>query len=162
MKVYIVTDGDYSDYTIQKVFSNKEAAEEYKYWHHIANEIEEYEVADTAMDTEDQRYMFIRVYGTSYPEAVVDIKYEINPQTISDNHIKRGAGLWDYRNYNKTGAFTLYNYHYIPAENWDEEKYKEKYTKALYDQAALIRSMFADGAEVDMINKVLRTTEEEE
>ena len=42
-----------------------------------------------------------------------------------------------------------------------EEKYKEKYTKALYDQAALIRSMLADGADIDMINKVLRNTEEE-
>ena len=30
MKVYVVTDGEYSDYMIQEVFSNREAAEEYK------------------------------------------------------------------------------------------------------------------------------------
>ena len=35
MKVYIVTDGWYSDYSIQKVFSNRVAAEEYKKYHEL-------------------------------------------------------------------------------------------------------------------------------
>ena len=46
MKVYIVTDGCYSDYRIVKVFSNKDAAEEYCTWHHIDNGILEFDVED--------------------------------------------------------------------------------------------------------------------
>lgn len=39
MKVYIVTDGCHFEYMIEKVFSNREAAEEYKKWHNITNDI---------------------------------------------------------------------------------------------------------------------------
>ena len=161
MKVYVVTDGEYSDYNIQKVFSNIEAAEEYKYWHHITNDIEEYEVADTALDIEEKRYWFIKVSGIVYPEAVVNIQYEIHPATINDRHIKQGVYVdtWEYK-YRST--LKIWNYHYVSAENWNEEKYKEKYTKALYDQAALVKYMIADGADIDTIEKVLRKQEEEE
>jgi hypothetical protein len=158
MKVYIVTDGDYSDYMIEKVFSNRKAAEEYKYWHHIKNEIEEYEVADTAMDT-DKRYMFIRVSGIIFSEAVVDIKYDIHPATIPDTHNKRWVGFYDY---NKHGSFTLYTDRYIPAEHWDEEKYKAKFLKVLYDLAAMAKAMFAEGASVRDVEQALRNKDEEE
>ena len=53
MKVYIVTDGYYSEYMIEKVFSNRPAAEEYKEWHNIHNEIEEYEIYDEPFTKED-------------------------------------------------------------------------------------------------------------
>lgn len=48
-KVYIVTSGDYSDYTINRVFSNREAAEKCcAAWESIMYEpkIEEYELED--------------------------------------------------------------------------------------------------------------------
>lgn len=159
MKVYIVTNGDYSDYMIQEVFSNREAAEEYKYWHNIHNEIEVYDVLEAA-HTIDKRYMFIRVSGLVYPEAVVDIKYDIHPVTVSDNSDKSYRGIYDYSRLK--GTFTLFNDHYVPAENWDEEKYKAKFTKALYDQAALVKYMLADGADIRDIEKVLRKQEDEE
>ena len=160
MKIYIVTDGEYSCYRIEKVFSNMEAAEEYKYWHNIENDIEVYDVADTAIDTEGKRYWYIKVSGIVYPEAVVNIKYDIHPQTISDKVIRRLAGVdtWDYK---YKGLLNIFNYHYIPAENWDEKKCKEKFTKALYDQAALIKYMLADGADIDTIKKVLKKQEED-
>ena len=158
MKVYIVTNGEYSEYMIEKVFSNREAAEEYKYWHNITNEIEEYEVADTAQ-TIDKRYMFIRVSGKVYPEAVVDIRYDIHPATVSDNSNKRYIGIYDYSKC--YGTFTLFNDHYVLAENWDEEKYKAKFLKALYDQAAFVKAMFAEGASVRDVEQTLRNTEEE-
>ena len=160
MKVYVVTDGDYSDYNIQKVFSNIEAAEEYKYWHHITNDIEEYEVADTALDIEGKRYWFIKVSGIVYPEAVVNIQYDIHPATIDDRHIKRDVQIdtWKYK-YRST--LKLWNYHYVPAENWNEEKYKEKYTKALYDQAAFIKCLLVEGTDIETVERVLRKQEEE-
>ena len=159
MKVYVVTDGDYSDYMIQEVFSNREAAEEYKYWHNIHNEIEVYDVLETA-HTLDKRYMFIRVSGLVYPEAVVDLKYDIHPATVSDKSSKSYRGIYDY--YRSNGTFILFNDHYVLAENWDEEKYKAKFTKALYDQAATVKAMFAEGADVSMVSAALRQTEDEE
>ena len=44
MKVYIVTDGCYSDYTIRGVFSTEEKAKEYAAFFNDANEIEEYDL----------------------------------------------------------------------------------------------------------------------
>lgn len=161
MKVYIVTDGEYSDYQIMKVFSNKPAAEEYKKWHHIYNDIEEYEVFDEPFEKIDgKKAMFIRVQGTVYPEAVVDLKYDIRHDMInSDRNVTSGHGILEYK---RPGVFSLYNYHYIPADLWDEEKYKNKFTKSLCDLAGIVKSMFAEGASVSDVELALRDVEVDE
>ena len=161
MKVYIVTNGDYSDYMIEKVFSNREAAEEYKKWHNIRNEIEEYEVHDQPFDELDgDKVMFIRVQGKVYPEAVVDIRYEIRRELINATRDKRsGRGLLGYH---KPGVFDVYNYHFVPVDQWDEDKYKAKYTKALYDLAGIAKAMFAEGASVQDVERALWDQEDEE
>ena len=159
MKVYIVTDSSYSDYTIEKIFSNRPAAEEFKKWRNIRNEIDEYEVYDAPFEQVDgERVMFIRVQGTVYPEAIVDIRYEIRRDMINANRdCRSGRGILTYKN---PKVFTLYNYHYIPADMWDEEKYKVKYTKALYDLASVAKDMFAEGATVRDVERALRNKEE--
>ena len=153
MKVYIVTDGHYSDYTIEKVFSNRKAAEEYKKWHRCDNDIEEYEVFDSmeAADEGAKPVIAIRISGKVYPEAVVDIKYTTQPTTIYDTQITRGCGV----NRNVRGYFEIYIWEHIPADKWNEEFYVNRLTKALYDNAALAKSMFADGANQDMVNLAL-------
>ena len=40
MKVYVVTSGSYPDYTIERVFSNRLAAEEFKKQYKIQNDEE--------------------------------------------------------------------------------------------------------------------------
>ena len=155
MKVYIVTDGCYSDYTIQKVFSNLPAAEEYKKWHNITNDIEEYEIHDEPFGEYDgEKSMFIRVQGTVYPEAVVDIKYQIRPDMVNEDYKStRGCGISDYQ---KSGVFTIYNYHYVPVDKWDEKKYKDKLTKALYNLAYIAKAMFMEGAAVYDVEQVFK------
>lgn len=156
MKVYIVTSGSYSDYMIEKVFSNKAAAEEYKKWHNLINDIEEYEVYDEPFEkTDGEKVMFIEVRGTVYPEAMVDIRYTIRPEMIQAGHTTGCNGLTDYHN----RIYTIYTYHYIPVEQWDEEKYKAKYTKALYDLAGITKAMFAEGATVRDVEQALRNKE---
>ena len=103
--------------------------------------------------------MVIRVQGTVYPEAIVDIKYDIRPNMIYEGVITRGAGVMGLQ---RNNIFTIYNYRCIPADKWDEEKYKAKFTKSLYDLAALARSMFAEGANIDMVNMALRNKNEED
>lgn len=153
MKVYIVTSGIYSDYTIERVFSNRPAAEEYKKWHNLHNDIEEYEIYNEPFTKEDgEKTMLIRVQGTVYPEAVVNIRYESHPHMIYEGTIRNGAGIM---NYKKDGVFDVYCYRCIPADRWDEEKYKDRLTKVLYDYAAIAKLMFAEGANLDMVNLAL-------
>lgn len=158
MKVYIVTDGSYSDYTIEKVFSNLDAAEEFKKWRSITNDIEEYEIYDEPFGANDgEKVMFIGVQGTVYPEAVVDISFNIRRDMRYDGSNTKGAGI---DSYHRPGVFTLYNYHYIPADKWDEEKYKAKFTKALYDLAGMAKAMFAEGASIRDVEQALRDVDE--
>ena len=157
MKVYIVTDGAYSEYMIEKVFSNRPAAEEYKKWRHINNAIEEYEIYDEPFEKFDgQKAMFIRVQGTVYPEAVVDLRYEIRPEMLREGAITKCNGLLDYK---RPGVFTIFMYRFILVENWNEEVYKAKFTKALYDLAGIAKAMFAEGASVQDVEQALREAE---
>ena len=156
MKVYIVTDGSYSEYTIEKVFSNRPAAEEFKKWRNISNDIEENEVYDKPFGEYDgEKGMFIRVQGTVYPEAVADIRYEIRRELLIDTCEPHGRGIMMHH---KPGVFVIYNYHYVKADLWDEEKYKAKYTKALYDLAGIAKAMFAEGASVRDVEQAFRDT----
>ena len=61
----------------------------------------------------------------------------------------------------KSGVFAIYCYRYVPADKWDEEKYKDLLTKVLYDYAGIVKAMFAEGASVRDIELALRTREEE-
>ena len=159
MKVYIVSNGEYSDYTIERVFSNREAAEEFKKWHHISNDIEEYEIYDEPFrPNEGEKAMFIRVQGTVYPEAMVDIRFDIRCELIRDRALRSSAGICPY---GKT-AYTIFKYLYVPADKWDEEKYKAKMTKSLYDLAGVAKALFAEGASVRDVEQALREVEEED
>ena len=161
MKIYIVTDGCYSDYMIDRVFSNRSAAEEYKKWHNIYNEIEEYEVYDEPFTTTDgEKFMFIRVGGIMFPEAVVNLDYTIRPDIRREGDTIRGCGIMN--GHIRPGVFDIYLYRYIPVDKWNEEKYKDKLTKALYDYAAMAKSMFADGASIRDVEQALRAKEIEE
>ena len=159
MKAYIVTDGTYSDYTIEKVFSNLEAAEEYRKWRRIRNEIEEYEIYDEAFTPGDGKpYMFVRIQGTVYPEAVVDIRFEYYPEVKKEETIHKCAGLTKHSN----NIFTIYKYGFVPAELWDEEKYKAKYTKILYDLAGMAKAMwYIEGLDPELICTAIRNKNEE-
>ena len=163
MKLYVVTHGDYSEYSIERVFSNLEAAEEYRKWRNISNVIEEYEIYDKPFDNEDgERVMFIRVQGTVKPEAVVDIKVDISPNMIFKGQTTRGAGIMSPSGSVVQDVFTIYLYRGIPADVWNEEKYRARFTKAIYDLAGMAKAMFAEGATVDMVNAALRGYEVEE
>ena len=161
MKVYIVTDGFYSDYNIQKVFSNRDVAKEYKKWHNCSNDVEEYEIYDKAFTDDDgEKTMFIKVQGTVYPEAVVDIKFDVHPKILDDRLIRKGVGinnlLW------KQDKYEIYYYNHISANKWDEEKYKLKFTKILYDLVAVARNLLSEGASIDDAELALKNIDLEE
>lgn len=159
MKVYVVTDGSYSDYTIEKIFSNRPAAEEFKKWRRIQNDIEEWEVYDEPFGTQDgEKVMFIRVQGTVYPEAVVDIRYDIRPELLRDWELSKGAGI---HSVSKPGVFNIHCYRHVPVDKWDEEKYKDLLTKVLYDYAGIVKAMLAEGASIRDVEMALYQREKE-
>ena len=139
MKVYVVTDGTYSEYSIERIFSNRLAAEEYKKWHSIRNEIEEYEIYDEAFNSDDgKKWMFVRVQGTVYPEALVDIRFECRPDVRKEADIAKGAGLTILPGPNR--AFTVYK----------------------YDLAGMAKAMwYIDGLDPELICTAIRNKNEE-
>lgn len=161
MKIYIVTDGFYSDYNIQKVFSNRDAAEEYKKWHNCSNDVEEYEIYDKAFTKDDgEKTMFIEVQGTVYPEAVVDIKFDIQPKMLNNELTRKNVGINSF--FCKQGTYEIYYYNHISADKWDEEKYKLKFTKILYDLVAVARNLLSEGASLYDTELALRNIDLEE
>ena len=49
----------------------------------------------------------------------------------------------------------------MPVEQWDEDKWRAKMTKVLYDYAAMAKDMFADGATMSMVDRALSNMEVE-
>lgn len=141
MKVYVVTTGAYSDYTIQKIFTNKEKAEEYKEWLYDSNDIEEYEIED---DLEVSKFYKItvsyEVHDTriTVPEVYI---YKCTHDDVYSNSTYYG----DYHNYYGK-YFRIGIVRFIPEQNWNEEFYKNKYIKAIYDLAAIARYKRLEGA----------------
>ena len=53
-------------------------------------------------------------------------------------------------------------YAFVPAELWDEEQYKAKYTKILYDLVGMAKAMwYIDGLDPELICTAIRNKNEE-
>ena len=141
MKVYVVTTGAYSDYTIEKIFTDKAKAEEYKEWLYDSNDIEEYETEDDFVVV-DKFYKITVTYDVhdnhdTTPNVNV---YKCTKQDVYQTNIC-------YRDYNRYHSkyFTVVFTRFIPEQNWNEEFYRNKYTKAAYDFAAIAKCKKQEG-----------------
>lgn len=154
MKIYIVTCGCYSDYYIDKVFTDKDKAEEYRKWCTDANDLEVY-------DTEDD-FRFTKFYK-------ITVNYRINDNGRNKEptiNIDRCTNAQVSRNYTSVsdmhgyGGRYIYTYmiRYVPEENWNEDFYRNKYTKAAYDIAAITRQKLFEGFTDDQINEMFNAT----
>lgn len=150
MKVYVVTAGSYSDYHIEKVFTDKAKAEEYAEWLYEPNPVEEYETED---DLQVNKYykilinMCIHDFKNGEPTVLVSKECEANFYN---------RGYIYYTDYHKYGSdyFTIGINRLIEAQNWNEEFYTNKYTKAIYDLAAIAKQKRAEGATEQDIKKL--------
>ena len=97
MKVYVVTQGEYSDYHIEQIFTDRDKAELFcttlNVDYYAPPEIEEYETDEVKIEGEFYRYVV--GYGTK------EIKYD---------------GTWKYR---------LYNYEIVRYKNPIKEEFEE-------------------------------------
>ena len=153
MKVYVVTTGCYSDYSIDKIFTDRQKAENYKEWTYDANEIEEYDTEDNLVFEKfykvEVRYTeHMMSYDNTEPKVAITKcqhvdKYETPPCYFSLNR-------WS-NNY----LFDLTMIRFVPAQNWNEEFYVNKYKKAMYDYLAIVKQRMLEGCSEKDIQMLL-------
>lgn len=151
MKIYVVTQGSYSDYGISKVFTDKAKAEEYREWLPYSNDIEVYETED---DLIVGKYYEIRLYADIYPNGI------LGPDVYIEKDIctcKPYNALSDYSKRMRLGITR-----HVSAENWNEEFYINKYTKVIYDMIAIIKYHLSNGANFDDVKKLITNYKEEQ
>ena len=153
MKVYVVTSGSYSDYTIQKIFTDKAKAEEYKECLEDSNDIEEYETED---DLVVNKYYRVLINYTKYNNKETAPSIRVTKQTFKDNYIWYSEGIdWQHNAYSKLSLVRC-----ILVQNWNEEFYRNKFTKAIYDLMAIAQHHRAEGASVEDVQKLFENCDE--
>ena len=148
MKIYIVTCGEYSDYYIDKVFTDKEKAEEYRKWRPESNEVEEYDTEDDCVI--DKYYKIVVDYRT------YDYNRFENPNVRIERCNSKRKGYVHVSDYHKrcyTNQHTqIVLVRYISEANWNEEFYTQRYTKAVYDLMAQAKQLLSEGWTDSQIN----------
>ena len=145
MKVYVVTSGEYSDYMIRKIFLDEDKAEEYRKWLPNSNDIEEYDTSDD--DVIDKQYK-IRVDLKWYPNK----KEELNARSWKDCESDYNYNCYD--NYNDIWE-KLIVVRTVNADNYDEQYWKDKLTKHIYDLKANVEYLKTEGLDEKQIRDAI-------
>ena len=148
MKIYIVTCGEYSDYHIDKVFTDRAKAEEYRKWCYEANDVEEY---DTEDDYHIDKFYNIIVCYRVHDDGINN-KPNIGIKCCSNKYVSY-TNVDDRHRFGHK-YFDICICRYIPEVNWNEEFYVNKYTNAIYDLAAQARQLLSEGFTDRQINEM--------
>ena len=149
MKIYIVTCGSYSDYYIDKVFTDKDKAEEYRKWRPEANEIEEYDTEDDCVI--DKYYKIVVDYSIYNYNRFEKPNIRIERCNCKDDS---WISVYDYRNTSYQPHIRVVLRRYISETNWNEEFYTKRYTKAVYDLMAQAKQLLSEGWTDKQINEM--------
>lgn len=145
MKVYIVTSGTYSDYMIQKVFLDKDKAEEYRKWLPDSNDVEEYDTSDD--DTIKKQYK-VRIELKWYPNKIENLIARSWKDCESDynyNCYMNYSDIWEELVVTRT----------VNADNYDEQYWKDKLTKYIYDLKAYVEYLKTEGCDNKQIKDAI-------
>lgn len=104
-KIYIVTSGEYSDYTIERVFSTKEKANEFIQQHGTDYRIEEYVVDEEKVKKEEKIW-----------DVEIDIDDNSVIQSIPRNFLCREEGTCEHHEYFQNDVVDLY----VKADSMDK------------------------------------------
>lgn len=150
MKVYIVTAGSYSDYHIEKVFTDKDKAEEFAKWCYDSNGVDEY---DTEDDINVGKYYQIHITYKAYDNGKSETPV-VNILNRADCDNLNYVRLSDYHKYG--GNYIVLSIsRIVKANNDDKAFYKQKYTKVAYDTMAMVKQLAADGYSYRQIDEML-------
>lgn len=150
MIVYIVTDGSYSDYGIDKVFLSKEKAEHYvKYMNGAKHSYRDYRVE--TYETEDEKYKMQPLYT----KVEMSFMYRIdafNNHVVYVTHFNTYTEPAEEKEEPSTTFEVVENgmdytvvRTYVQGEDYDENSYLEKVKKIGFDLAAEISFLRSEG-----------------
>ena len=145
MKVYVVTSGTYSDYMIQKIFLDKDKAEEYRKWLPDSNDIEEYNTSDD--DVINKQYK-IRIDLKWYPnkrENLIARSWKDCQSDYNYNYYSNYNDIWEELSVVRT----------VNADNYDEQWFKDKLTKYIYDLKADVEYLKTEGLDENQIKNAI-------
>lgn len=145
MKVYVVTSGTYSDYMIQKIFLDKDKAEEYRKWLPNSNDIEEYNTSDD--DVINKQYK-IRIDLKWYPnkrENLIARSWKDCQSDYNYNYYSNYNDIWEELSVVRT----------VNADNYDEQWFKDKLTKYIYDLKADVEYLKTEGLDENQIKNAI-------
>lgn len=150
MKIFIVTKGCYSDYSISKVFLDKAKAEQYiKYFNASIDDglqLEEY-------DTDDEMVITPMYYADiRYNILTEDFSMNIVPSQSDDRYHIYNTNLSFAPNYARAPTVRLYREVKSPDNAFDNY---DKYQKVCRDMGAQAKHMIAEGVnEYDIIRVI--------
>lgn len=137
MKVYIVTSGIYSDYRIERVFLDKNKASEYAEWSgsdHVT--VEEYDTSDN--DIIKKQYK-VRVCLKWYPKKeeklIASRSWKDCESDDNYNYYINYSDIWE----------ELIVIRTVNSDNYDEQCWKDKLTKHIYDLKAYVEYLKTEG-----------------
>lgn len=152
MKIYIVTAGEYSDYRIEKVFTDKDKAEEFAKWCYDSNGVDEWE---TENELDVEKYYRICVQYKLYDNGRTEEPIVAVYNCTNDNHAANYTYLTDYHRYSGN-YISLTIGRFVKANNHDADFYRQKYTKVAYDTMAMIKQLAVDGYSYNQIDEMLK------
>lgn len=145
MKVYIVTSGEYSSYMIRKIFLNKDKAEEYRKWLPDSNDVEEYDTSDN--DTIEKQYK-VKINLKWYPNKEEKLLARAWKDCESDynyNSYFNYSGQWEELIVTRT----------VNGDNFNEQFWKDKLTKHIYDLKAYVEYLKTEGCDEKQIRDAI-------
>jgi hypothetical protein len=168
-KVYVVSTGSYSDWSIRGIFKNLEKAECYNKLINDANDIEEYELADDLIITP--------VYYISCYYSTKDIPFSVGSYSYDIGRLYKTKG--DFRfNIEKTNSrddegcewksnHTSYSEYdgdigiwrslrSLPTNDEETKSLEDKYHKVCLDLAAFVEYEKANGATDKQISELIK------
>ena len=149
-KVYIVTSGYYSDYSIERVFLDKEKAEKYVSVSHRNDlSVEEYDITDLNVELENIK----NVKEITY-QCEIRTGKEIVISFDDINSIDFEISTYVYEYYYNNNELTLSLTRQL-RENETENQATERIMKIAQDISAEIRYELSNGTTIDEINKML-------
>lgn len=154
MKVYVVTTGCYSDYQIDKIFTDRQKAENYKEWTYDANEIEEYETEDNIVFEKFYQVVVrytehLMPYDNTEPSVTITKCQSVDKYDTSSCYFS--LNRWSQKS-----VFDLTMVRFVPEQNWNEEFYVNKYKKAMYDYLAIVKQKMFEGCSEQDIQNLFR------
>lgn len=153
MKIYVVTTGSYSDYSIHSIFLNKDKAMECEALLENANDIEEYETSD------DATFNYITEFRIYVENSDFGLRCQVvvgKTDPITTDPYKDRTDV--YVDYKKKVSLVLRRY--VSDKNMNISKiefYEDKYKKAAQDIWYVVQQKLFDGYTIDQINQLIKS-----